>query len=127
MPLPGHCFVGKVIGMKPALLIVYTVLGLIFLITGWGVLKKHSAYPSVQAGYHVKDAMENRKTWELANRAAGKLSLVCGMVVWLLMAVLWLAKATFGLCLGMLFIVAIAAVCLVILVPLGLLRKNKGT
>ena len=112
--------------MKPGLLIVYAVLGLILLITGWGVLKKHSIYPSTQVGYHVEDAIKSRKAWELANRAAEKLSLVCGVVVWLLMAVLWLTKASFGLCLGMLFIVAIAAVCLVIFVPLGLLRKNKG-
>lgn len=114
----------KVIEMKLGLLIVYAVLGLIFLITGWGVLKKHSAYPSTQAGYHVKDAMENQKAWELANQAAGKLSLVCGVFVWLLMAVLWLAKASFALCLGIFFVVAVASVCLVIFVPLGLLRKK---
>lgn len=110
--------------MKLGLLIVYAVLGLIFLITGWGVLKKHSAYPSTQTGYHVKDAMVDRKVWELANRAAGRLSLVCGVFVWLLMAVLWLAKASFALCLGIFFIVAVASVCLVIFVPLGLLRKK---
>lgn len=111
--------------MKPGLLIVYAVLGLIFLITGWGVLKKHSPYPSTQVGYHVKDAMENQKAWELANRAAGRLSLVCGVVIWLLMAVLWVAKASFALSLGIFFVVAVMSVCLVILVPLGLLRKNK--
>lgn len=116
----------KVIWMKPGLLIVYAVLGLILLITGWGVLKKYSIYPSTQVGYHVEDAIKSRKAWELANRAAGKLPLVCGVVVWLLMAVLWLTKASLGLCLGMLFIVAIAAMCLVIFVPLGLLRKNEG-
>ena len=110
--------------MKPGLLAVYAALGLILLITGWCVWKKHSAYPSTQVGYHVKDAVEGPEAWKRANRVAGKLSLLCGVLVWLLMAVLWLAKAPFGVCLGMLFAAAVAAVCVVVFVPLGLLRKK---
>ena len=110
--------------MKPGLLAVYAALGLILLITGCGVWKKHSAYPSTQVGYHGKDAAESPEAWKRANLVAGKLSLLCGVLVWLLMAVLWLAKAPFGLCLGMFFAAAVAAVCVVVFVPLGLLRKK---
>lgn len=110
--------------MKPGLLAVYAALGLILLITGCGVWKKHSAYPSTQVGYHGKDAAESPEAWKRANRTAGKLSLLCGVLVWLLMAVLWLAKAPFGVCLGTLFVAAAAAVCVVAFVPLGLLRKK---
>lgn len=110
--------------MKPGLLLVYAVLGLILLVVGWGVLKKHSVYPSTQVGYHVEDAGKSREAWEFANRIAGTLSLVCGGVVWLMMAVLWLVKAPFGVCLGIFFALAIVAVGTVIVVPLTLLRKK---
>ena len=110
--------------MKWELLLVYAVFGLILLVTGWGILKKHSVYPSTQVGYHVKDATKSRELWEFANRTAGKLSLVCGVVVWLLMAVLWLAKVPFEICLGLFFALAIVTICAVIFVPLGLLRKK---
>lgn len=110
--------------MKSGLLLVYAVLGLILLVVGWGVLKKHSVYPSTQVGYHIEDAMKSREAWEFANRIAGTLSLVCGGVVWLMMAVLWLVRAPFGVCLGVFFALAIVAVCTVIVVPLVLLRKK---
>lgn len=115
--------------MKWGLLLVYAVFGLILLVTGWGMIKKHSVYPSTQVGYHVKDATKSRELWEFANRTAGKLSLVCGVVVWLMMAVFWLVSAPFGLCLGMFFVVAVMSVCLIIFVPLVLLRRweRKGT
>lgn len=110
--------------MKPGLFVIYGVFGLILLLTGWGVLKKHSVYPSTQVGYHVEDAEKSREAWEFANRTAGKLSLVCGGVVWLMMAVFWLVSAPFAVCLGGFFALAIAAGCTVLLVPLALLRKK---
>lgn len=110
--------------MKPGLLLVYAVLGLILLVVGWGVFKKHSVYPSTQVGYHVEDAEKSREAWEFANRTAGTLSLVCGGVVWLMMAVLWLVKAPFWVCLGVFFALAIVAIGTVIVVPLTLLRKK---
>lgn len=52
--------------------ILYLVTFVIYLIIGIIFWKKHSQYPDFSVGYHAKEAMKNKETWEHANTYVGK-------------------------------------------------------
>ena len=111
--------------MSEILLVIYHILALIFAATGIVVLCSRSSYPDMKAGYHVKEAMKSKETWEYANGFCGKLCMVFTVVF--LLAPRFLISAGAGNAAGtaVLIIGGALAAAVTVLLPLRMLRRRE--
>ena len=113
--------------MSEMILILYHVLALIFAVTGIVVLRSRSSYPDMKAGYHVKEAMKSKESWEYANSFCGKLCIIF-TVVFLLIPRFLISAGGSGNAAGaaVLIIGGALAAGVTVILPLQMLRrKNK--
>lgn len=110
--------------MSEMILILYHVLALIFAVTGIVVLRSRSSYPDMKAGYHVKEAMKSKESWEYANSFCGKLCIIFTVVFLLIPRFLISAGSAAGA--AVLIIGGALAAGVTVILPLQMLRrKNK--
>ncbi len=109
------------------LLILDVVAFALSLIIGWQLIYHHSKFPDTSVGYHFSSAMRDEKRWEWANVCAGRLSILLGVVLLLVLPAL---VRVLGASLVVDLIVFIAAACawaaLVVFLPDRLLRRKFG-
>ncbi len=112
--------------MSEMILILYHVLALIFAVTGIVVLRGRSSYPDMKAGYHVKEAMKSKESWEYANSFCGKLCIIFTVVFLLIPRFLISAGSGNAAGAAVLIIGGALAAGVTVILPLQMLRrKNK--
>ena len=111
--------------MSEMILILYHVLALIFAVTGIVVLRSRSSYPDMKAGYHVKEAMKSKESWEYANGLCGKLCIIFTVVFLLIPRFLISAGAGNAAGTAVLIIGGALAVAVTVLLPLRMLRRRE--
>ncbi len=75
--------------MNAAISVLYMIEGCIFMAVAilyfmavaYILLYRHSPYPDFKTGYHVSSAMESKDAWEYANKKAGHVCALCGVVL----------------------------------------------
>ena len=60
--------------------LLYVLEGAILTVTAFVTGIKHSEFPDVRVGYHVRDAMESKEKWNDANVIAGLVSGVFAVI-----------------------------------------------
>lgn len=111
--------------MNETVLIIYHVLALIFAVAGIVLLRGRSSYPDMKAGYHVKEAMQNKESWEYANGFCGKLCIVFTVVFLLLPRFLISAGAGTAAGVAVLIICGALAAAVTVILPARMLRRKK--
>lgn len=59
--------------------LLYFIALIIYVVTGYVLLRKASKYPNTDIGYHIESAMKDKKTWEKTNKFAGIFCIICGI------------------------------------------------
>ena len=111
--------------MSEILIVIYHILALIFAAAGIVVLRSRSSYPDMKAGYHVKEAMKSKETWEYANGVCGKLCMLFTVVFLLVPRFLLSAGAGNAAGTAVLIIGGALAVAVTVLLPLRMLRRRE--
>ena len=112
--------------MNETVLILYHILALIFAAAGIVLLRSRSSYPDMKAGYHVKEAMKNKDSWEYANGLCGKLCLIFTVVFLVLPRILISAGAQTSAGVAVFITCGVPAVAVTVILPVRMLRKKNG-
>ena len=100
--------------MEIAVILLNAALSLILIGTGLFIWKKHSPYPDFSSGYHHKAAMESRESWESANRLAGKVCIIEGVLLLLIVPAVFFLGLQGGAFFGVWMACALLAILLAV-------------
>lgn len=105
-------------------LFLYLTMCIVLLLTGIVLIKKHSEYPSVETGYHMKPVMKNKETWDHANRLAGRLCIICSIVFLILFVCIFCIKVSWETALVLFFVFCLLSIGVILFLPCIFSGKN---
>ncbi len=96
------------------------ILGILFFV----LRCKHSKYPDFRVGYHVEDIMGSEEKWDYANKTAGNLCGIFGIVFFVISILMYCLKIGTEIALVIMFVLSIIAVVSILLIPIYLTNKH---
>ena len=110
--------------MNAAISVLYMIEGCIFMAVAYILLYRHSPYPDFKTGYHVSSEMESKDAWEYANKKAGHVCDLCGVVLCALAAAQCLLRPGKGISLVLFFGVSVISILCAVFLPAYLLKRR---
>lgn len=109
---------GIISGIMFLQFVIYCGLGVVLIF-------KHSEFPDLRVGYHIKTAGKNRESWDYANRTAGVTSLLASLLSLVFAFVFLFGNLHKSLAVTLVFAVSVFSVFLTLFVPYFLLQKKQ--
>lgn len=104
--------------------LLYVLEGAILTVTAVVTGIKHSEFPDVRAGYHVRDAMESKEKWNDANVVAGLVSSVFAVIFFAAAILVYWNRIDTDRSIALFFILSAISIGSVLLIPAYLLKAS---
>ncbi len=104
--------------------LLFALEGVILTITAIVTGIKHSDFPDVRVGYHVRDAMESEEKWEDSNETAGLVSGTFAVIFFATAILVYWERIDSYRSIVLFFIFSIIAIGSVMLIPAYFLKKS---
>ena len=105
--------------------ILYLLTGLIIFLTGMVSFRKRNAFPDTDAGYRIKDAMQDKDAWHFANVVAAYLCLSFAACYPVILLAAYFFRFSGSLMLLLYFIFAVFSILSIIILPYLALRGRS--
>ena len=104
--------------------LLYVLEGAILTVTAVVTGIKHSEFPDVRVGYHVRDAMESKEKWNDANVIAGLVSGVFAVIFFAAAILVYWNRIDTDRSIALFFILSVISIGSVLLIPAYLLKMS---
>ena len=104
--------------------LLYVLEGAILTVTAVVTGIKHSEFPDVRVGYHVRDAMESKEKWNDANVIAGLVSGVFAVIFFAAAILVYWNRIDTDISIVLFFILSAISIGSVLLIPAYLLKMS---
>lgn len=106
------------------MVLLYVLEGAILMVTAVVTGIKHSEFPDVRVGYHVRDAMESKEKWNDANVIAGLVSGVFAVIFFAAAILVYWNRIDTDRSIALFFILSAISIGSVLLIPTYLLKAS---
>ena len=106
------------------MVLLYVLEGAILTVTAVVTGIKHSEFPDVRVGYHVRDAMESKEKWNDANVIAGLVSGVFAVIFFAAAILVYWNRIDTDRSIALFFILSAISIGSVLLIPTYLLKAS---
>lgn len=104
--------------------LLFALEGVILTITAIVTGIKHSDFPDVRVGFHMRDAMESKEKWEDANETAGLVSGTCSVIFFAAAILVYWERLDSYKSIVLFFILSVITIGSVLILPVYLLKKS---
>lgn len=111
--------------MSGILFLPFLVLAVLLGVLGFILKYRHSEFPDCRVGYHHKQIMASRETWNYGNRVSGTLCMLFAVILALLCALIRFLHLENGAAFLILFFGSVFAIAGILILPVLLLKKQK--